>query len=72
MDVCNTGIDTDEEGVVHDEIRVRQVPRNAMGDVLICGMAQEIAAEEVSGLDAVGLQECGQVVAGKTCLILSP
>ena len=29
-------------------------------------LPQEIAAEKVSGLDAVGLQECGQVVAGKT------
>ena len=67
--VINSGINTDEEGVVHDDIRVRQVPRNAMGDVLICGMTQEIAAEEVSGLDAVGFQECGQVVAGKTGLI---
>jgi hypothetical protein len=27
-------------------------------------VAQEIAAEEVSGLDAVGFQKCGQVVAG--------
>ena len=32
-------------------------------------MAQEIAAEEVSGLDAVGFQKCGQVVAGKTGLL---
>ena len=65
----NARIDANEEGVVHDEIRVRQVPRNAMGNVLICGVAQEIAAEEVSGLDAVGFQKCGQVVAGKTGLI---
>ena len=68
VDVRNAGINTDEEGVVHNEIRVRQVPRNAMGNVLICGMTQEIAAEEVSGLDAVGFQECGQGVAGKTGL----
>ena len=64
--VIYSGINTDEEGVVHDDICVRQVPRNAVGDVLIGRMAQKIAAEKVSGLDAVGLQECGQVVAGKT------
>jgi hypothetical protein len=67
--VIDSGINTDEEGVVHDYICVRQDPRNAMGDVLICGMAQEIAAEEVSGLDAVGLQKYRQVVAGKTGMI---
>ncbi len=48
--VIDSRINTDEEGVVHDEICVCQIPRNAMGDVLICGMTQEIAAEEVSGL----------------------
>jgi len=57
-----SGINTDEEGVRH-------VPRNAMDDVLICGMAQEIAAEKVSGLDAVAFRKCGQVVTGKTGLI---
>lgn len=67
--VIDSGINTDEEGVTHDKTRVHQVPRNAMGNVLICGVAQEIAAEEISGLDAVGFQECGQVVAGKTGLI---
>ena len=67
--LADSWINTDEEGVVHDEIRVRQVPRNSMGNVLICGITQEIAAEEVPGLDAVGFQECGQVVAGKTGLI---
>lgn len=67
--VIDSGINTDEEGVVHDEICVRQIPRNAMGDVLICGVTQEIAAEEVSGLDAVGFQKCGQVVAGKASLL---
>jgi hypothetical protein len=67
--IVDSGINTDEEGVVHDEIRVRQIPGNAMANVPICGMTQEIAAEEVSGLDAVGLQKCGQVVAGKTGLI---
>ena len=61
----NSGINTDEEGVVHYVIRIRQVPRNAMGDVLICGVTQEIAAEKVSGLDAVGFQMCGDVVAGE-------
>ena len=67
--VIDSGINTDEEGVVHNDICVRQIPRNAMGDVLICRMTQEIATEEVSGLDAVGFQKCGQVVAGKTGLI---
>jgi hypothetical protein len=69
VDVCNAWIKTYKESVVHDEICVRQVPGSAMRDVLICGMTQEIAAEEVSGLDAVGFQECGQVVAGKPGLI---
>jgi hypothetical protein len=69
LNIVNTRVDSDKKGVVHDEIRVRQLPRNAMGNVLICGVAQEIAAEEVSGLDAVGFQECGQVIAGKTGLI---
>lgn len=67
--VIDSGINADEESVAHDEICVRQVPRNAMGDVLICGVTQEIAAEEVSGFDAVGFQKCGQVVAGKIGLI---
>ena len=35
-----------------------------MGNVLICGMTQEIAAEKVSGLDTVSFQECGHVVMG--------
>ena len=69
FDLIDSGINTDEEGVVHDVIRVRQIPGSAMGHTLICGMTQEIAAEEVSGLDAVGFQKCGQVVAGKTGLI---
>jgi hypothetical protein len=60
--VIDSGINTDEEGIVHDDICVCQIPRNAVGDVLIGRVTQEIAAEEVSGLDAVGFQKCGQVV----------
>jgi len=65
----NARIEANEEGVVHDEVCVCQVPRNAIGDVQICGVAQKVAAEEVARFDAVGFQECGQVVAGKTGLI---
>ena len=62
-------INTDKKGVVHDHVAVAQVTRNPVRDLLICRVTQKIAAEEVSGLDAVGFQECGQVVAGKTGLI---
>jgi hypothetical protein len=55
FDLIDFRINTDEEGVVHNDICVRQVPRNAMGNVLICRMTQEIAAKEVPGLDAVVL-----------------
>jgi len=61
----DSGINTDEEGVVHNVIRVRQLPRNAMGDVLIGRVAQEVAAEEVARFDAVGFQMRGDVVAGE-------
>ena len=64
--LIDAGINTYEEGVVHDEIRVLQVPGYAMGNILVGWVTQEIAAEEVSGLDAVGFQKCGQVVTRET------
>ena len=45
--VIYSGINTDEEGVVHDDICVRQVPRNAVGDILIGRMAQEVSDHRV-------------------------
>jgi len=66
MFICNAWIEADEECVAHDEIRVRQVPGNAMGDVLICGVAQEVTAKEIPRFDAVGFQICGDVVARET------
>jgi len=65
VDVRNARIEANKKGVVHDEIRVCQVTRNAMGDVQICGMTQEIAAKEVPGLDAVGFQICSDAVTGE-------
>jgi len=63
--IPDAGVEANEEGVVHDEVCVRQVPRNAMGNVLICGVAQKVAAEEVARFDAVGFQICSDVVAGE-------
>ena len=40
-----------------------------MGNVLVGRMTEKIAAKEVARFYTVGLQECGQVVAGKTGLI---
>ena len=57
FDLIDSRINTDEEGVVHDYVAVAQVPRNPVGDLLIRRMTEKIAAEEVSGLDAVGFQE---------------
>ena len=65
MDVRNAGVEANEEGVVHDEVCVCQVPRNAMGNVLICGVAQKVAAEEVARFDAVGFHICSDVVTGE-------
>jgi len=65
FDLIDSGINADEECVVHDEVRVRQVPGEAMGDVLIGRVAQEVAAEEVARFDAVGFQIRGDVVAGE-------
>jgi len=69
VDVRNARINSDEEGVVHDDVGVGQIAHHAALDVFKSRVAQEIAAEEVSGLDAVGFQKCGQVIAGKTGLI---
>jgi len=55
----NSGIESDKEGVVHDEICVRQVSGKAMGDVLIGRVTQEIATEKVARFDSVGLQKRG-------------
>jgi hypothetical protein len=45
FDLIYSWIHTDKEGVIHDEICVRQFTRNAMGNVLICWMTKEIAAK---------------------------
>jgi len=41
FNLIDSGINTDEEGVVHDDICVRQIPRNAVGNVLIGRVTQE-------------------------------
>ena len=50
-------VDADEEGAVHDRVGVGQLAGHPAGDVLEGRVAQQVAAEQVARLDAVGLQE---------------
>ncbi len=65
----DSGINTDKESVVHYYVTVAQITRNPVRDILIRRVTEKIAAEKVSGLNAVGFQMRGDVVAGKTGLV---
>jgi hypothetical protein len=47
-------IDTYEERVVGDQVGVGQLTNHAVIDVLICRVAQEIAAKKIASLDTSG------------------
>ena len=64
----NARINPNEKGVVHDRIRVSQFPDHPAVDLLKSGMAEQIAAEKIAGLDLVGFKEAGQLIAGKASL----
>jgi hypothetical protein len=49
----DSGIATQEKGIIHDAIGVREFSNLAMFDIQVRGMAEQIAAEEISGFDEV-------------------
>lgn len=54
--VCHAGVDSDPEGVVHDEVRTFQIAHNPVAapgfpHLVEGGVFQEIAGKEVARLD---------------------
>ena len=66
--VGEAGVDADEEGVGGDQVGVVQAADDAVFDVLVGRVAQEVAAEEVAGLDAGGFQGADDVGARESGL----
>ena len=54
------GIDADEEGVGGDHVGVGQRADDAMLDVRVGRMPQQVAAEQIAGLDAGGFERVDQ------------
>lgn len=63
--VRETGVDADEEGVGGDQVGVVQAADDAVLDVLVGRVAQEVAAEEVAGLDAGGFKGADDIGMGE-------
>ena len=55
------GIDADEKGVGGNHVTVGQRPDNAMLDVGVGGMPQEVSTKQVAGLDAGGFERIDQL-----------
>ena len=62
--VVDARVHAHEERAVHDGVGVRQVADHPALDGLEGRVAQQVAAEQAAGLDPVGLEEPGQLVAG--------
>ena len=59
--VREAGVDADEEGVGGDQVGVVQAADDAVLDVLVGRVAQEVATEEIAGLNAGGFQGADDV-----------
>lgn len=69
LGLIQAGVHADEERVLHNEISIVEIAHDPVLDTLEGGMPKQVAAEEVSRLDPIELQESREVIPRKARII---